>query len=79
MITIQNAQVYSAQGEIAYQVDYSDGTKVRAVESKGSIIRKEWLKNSTWTAVGKPYVVNHSKVRDAEKIKAAAIKFCDKE
>lgn len=71
MITIAEASIYSTKGEMAYQITYSDGTAIRAVEG-ASIIRKEWLKDGEWTLVGKAaYVVEHSKKRDAEKIKSA--------
>lgn len=75
MITVQNATIYSAQGETAYQVDYSDGTQVRAVESTGNIIRKEYKHRGEWKMVGKPYVVKHSKVRAAEVLKKMAQEF----
>lgn len=76
MITVQNAQVYSTQGEMAYEIKYSDGTVVRAVESSGNIIRAEYKTASGWKLTHKPYVVKHSKVRNAERIKAAAQAFC---
>lgn len=76
MITVESAQVYSIKGgkECAYQIDYSDGTKVRAVEGSG-IIRKEALMGGEWKLSGKPYVVEHSRKRQAEKIKAMAVDF----
>jgi hypothetical protein len=42
MVTIQSAQVYSTKGEMAYQINYSNGVSVRAVESADRFIRKEW-------------------------------------
>jgi hypothetical protein len=75
MITITSAAVYSIKGEIAYEITYSEGTKVRAVESKGNIIRKEAMIDGEWKLVGKPYVVVHNKQRAAEKIKKQAQEF----
>lgn len=75
MITIQAAQIYSTQGEMAYQIEYSDGTTIRAVEAPGQIIRCEYKTAKGWKATCKPYVVNHSKVRNGERLKAAAIAF----
>jgi hypothetical protein len=76
MVTIQSAQIYSSQGEMAYQIEYSDGTTVRAVEAPGHIIRCEHKTANGWKATCKPYVVSHSKVRNGERIKAAAQAFC---
>lgn len=76
MITVANAAKYStAQGEMAYSITYSEGTKVRAVESKDNIIRQEVLTKGEWILAGKPYVVDHSKKRQAERIKASVLKF----
>lgn len=68
MITITNASKYTTKSEMAYSITYSDGTTVRAVESKGNIVRKEWLKDGEWVAVGKPYVVEHNRKRHAERM-----------
>ena len=76
MITIQSAQVYSMQGSMAYQIDYSNGASVRAVESRGQIIRNEYKTPAGWKQAGKTYVVNHNKRRQGERIKAAAVEFC---
>jgi hypothetical protein len=76
MITIQNAQVYSTKGEMAYQIDYSNGTSVRAVESNGQIIRNEVKTANGWKQAGKAYRVENSKTRQAERVKAAAMEFC---
>ena len=73
MVNITNAQVYSANGAMVYQIDYSNGTSVRAVESRGQIIRNEYKTAQGWKQAGKEYKVDHSKHRQAEKIKAAAI------
>jgi len=75
MIHITNATIYSTKGEMAYQIDYSDGTSIRAVESN-RIIRKEHKTAEGWKQAGKAYRVEHSKTRQAEKVKAAAIEFC---
>lgn len=74
MITITNAATYSTKGEMAYQLTYSEGTQVRAVEGSG-IIRKEHKKNGVWVLTGKAYVVDHSKPRAAEQIKKQALDF----
>lgn len=76
MITVRNAQVYSMQGSIAYQLDYSDGTSVRAVESVGQIIRNEYKTPTGWKQAGKTYKVNHSKTRQGERVKAMALALC---
>lgn len=76
MIKIQGAQIYSTQGCMAYQVDYSDGTSVRAIECPGHIIRKEYKAQSGWQQSGKAYKIEHNKHRQGERIKAAAISFC---
>ena len=73
MITVINHQIYSTGGEIAYQLDYSEGTKVRTVEGNG-MIRKEYLSGSDWVQSGKPYVVKKNKMRQAERIKDTVIK-----
>jgi hypothetical protein len=75
MIEITNASVYSTKGEIAYQITYSDGTEVRALQSPGHIVRTEYKKNGEWIQRSKPYVVNHSKARNAERIIASVWGF----
>ena len=75
MIQITSAQIYSMKGEMAYQIDYSNGACIRAVESK-QIIRNEIKTASGWRQAGKAYRVEHSKTRQAERIKSAAIEFC---
>lgn len=70
MVTIiSTAVVILSATETAYQIVYSEGTQVRAVESADGWIRKEWLKKGVWTLVGKPYVVKSSKGRNAERIR----------
>ena len=76
MITIQNVQVYSTHGSMAYQIDYSNGTSVRAVESRGQIIRNEFKAGGEWKQAGKAYKVDHSKTRQGERVKAAAVNLC---
>ena len=76
MITIQTAQVYSMNGAMAYQIEYSNGTSVRAVESRGQIIRTEHKTSNGWKQVGRAYTVGHSKNRNGERIKSAAVAFC---
>jgi hypothetical protein len=75
MVTIQNAQIYSMNGEFCYEIEYTEGTKVRAVESKGNFIRAEYKDGNEWRATCKPYIVNNDKRRNAEKIRDAAKKF----
>lgn len=75
MVTIKNAQIYSSQGEMCYELEYSEGSKVRAVESAGNIIRKEYKDGNEWKLSGKPYVVIHNKKRQAEKIKDSVKEF----
>ena len=76
MITVSNATKYSVKGEMAYQLAYSDGTSVRAVESKGNIIRMEYKKeNGEWAQSGKTYVIQHNRQRNAERIKAEVTEF----
>lgn len=77
MITITNATIYSINKatEMAYEVEYSEGTVVRAVESKDKIIRKEFKKNGEWVLSGKAYIVNNDKKRQAERLKDTVIEF----
>lgn len=79
MYVLTNASIYSTNGDMAYQLTYTnehnDIWNVRAVESKGNIIRKEYLDGNEWKECGKPYIVTKNKKRNAEKIKDAAIKF----
>lgn len=77
MITITNATIYSINKatEMAYQVEYSNGTVVRVVESKDQIIRNEYKKNGEWVQSGKAYIVNNDKKRQAERLKDTVISF----
>lgn len=70
MITIKNAQISSINNglEMAYTIEYSDGTNVRAVVSKDQFIRKEYKVDNNWKQSGKAYKVEHNKKRQAEKI-----------
>ena len=56
-------QIYPTNGELAYQVDYSDGLKLRAVEGNGTI-RQEYEHDGAWLQVGES---------DAERMKASVI------
>jgi len=78
MVTVINAAIYSINKatEMAYQIDYSEGTSVRAVTSRNKIIRKEYKKpDGSWEIVGKPYIITHNKKRNAEGLQAMAIDF----
>lgn len=81
MITIISAQIYFVvQGkELAYQLEYSDGTKVRAVETTYGYIRKEWKDGDEWKLSGKPYIVKKDSNRAVELIKAEVRKYIDGE
>ena len=70
MITIANAAEYSINGgkEMAYQITYSEGADIRAVLSAGGWIRKEWKDGKEWKLAGKPYIVNHNKQRQGERV-----------
>ena len=74
-VTVSDAQIYSAAGEVAYRLTYSDGSIVRAVISPNRIIRKEFSSNGVWQTVGKPYVVGSSKGRAAETIVSMVRQF----
>lgn len=77
MITLTAAQTYSINNgtEVAYEVEYSEGTKVRAVVSAGGWIRKEAFQCGAWVACGKPYVVQHNAKRQAERLVETVKKF----
>lgn len=72
MITIVRTARYSINkaAEMAYEIEYSNGAKVRAVQSKDRIIRKEYSRDGVWVQSGKAYVVAHNKKRHAEWMKA---------
>lgn len=74
MVTIQDAQIYSMNKEMAYQITYSEGTKIRVVESSNKFIRTEFVKNGEWVA-NKPYVVKANNKRQAEKLKESVLSF----
>lgn len=74
MVKIKNAQIYSSKGNMCFQIEYSEGTKVRAVESKG-LISKEYFKNGEWVISGKPYIVAKNLKRNAEKIRESVKSF----
>lgn len=73
MISISSAAIYSANGEMAYEATYSDGTTVRAVQSRDFTIRKEAKVDGQWVLSGKPYVVKRNKRRQAELLKDQVI------
>ena len=73
-VTVANAQIYSMTGEMVYEIEYSEGTKVRVIEGYG-IIRNEWKDGDEWKPSGKPYVVKKNKRRNAEVLKQTAIDF----
>lgn len=68
MVKIESTSSYSIKGEIAYQINYSDSSKVRAVVSRSGFIRKEFVVNGEWKLVGKPYLVKNDRGRQAERI-----------
>lgn len=74
MITIIDAQIYSTNNEIAYQIEYSDSTIIRVVEGK-EIIRSEYKKNGEWIQSGTPYIVNKNKKRQNERLKQTVLDF----
>jgi hypothetical protein len=78
MITIANATIYTIKGtgDMAYEIEYSEGTKVRAVKSKvGGWIRKEAMVKGAWELCGKPYIVKADKKRQAEQIVEQVLAF----
>ena len=77
MITIENATIYSMNGEMAYQADFSDGTSIRVIESRNRYIRNEYLKNGEWVQAGKPYVRAHDTKRNAERLQQRIIRICN--
>lgn len=75
MITIQDASIYSMQGEMAYQLTYSDGYTFRAVVGK-EIIRAEYLnKVGKWEQGGKPYKIEKNKKRQNERVVESVKEF----
>jgi uncharacterized alpha/beta hydrolase family protein len=68
VINIQDAKMYSMKGEMAYQIDYDNGVSVRSVVSPNKIIRNEYKTVDGWKQAGKPYVIAHSKNRQAERV-----------
>ena len=61
--------------ELAYQTDYSDGTKVRTVINRQGWIRNEYLKGGAWVLAGKPYVVKKNNKRQGERAIARVNEF----
>lgn len=78
MITIVNATIYTIKGtgDMAYEVEYSDGGKVRAVKSKvGGWVRLESKRGDEWAQCGKPYIVKANRKRSAERLIDNVIAF----
>lgn len=70
-VSITNAQIYSINNgsQVAYEIEYSEGTKVRAVVSAGGWIHNEGkMVGDEWKASGKAYIVNKNKTRQGERI-----------
>lgn len=76
MVTIENAAIYSMSSEMAFELTYSTGDKVRAVLARNGWIRKEYRNTEgAWVLSGKPYVVKRNAERQAEKLMRRAKKF----
>lgn len=76
-VTIVNAAEYSTNGgEMAYQVDYSDGTQVRVVVGRDGYARKQY-KNAqgVWVGAGKPYIVRSDRKRQGDRLIASVKAF----
>jgi hypothetical protein len=65
--------MYSVNGAMVYQVEYSEGTIIRVIESPGAVIRSEYKTADGWRPAGKPYIVRHDKKRQSERIKDKVI------
>jgi hypothetical protein len=80
MITIVNASIASINKgtEMAYYVEYSEGTKIRVVVAAGGWIRQEYLKDGRWLPAGKAYIVNKDKKRQGERIIEKVKEFVSK-
>lgn len=80
-VTVAAASSYSINGasEVCYQVDYSDGTQVRAVFSAGGWARKEYKDAAgQWRQSGRPYIVRADKRRQAESLRATVQEWLTK-
>ncbi len=79
-VTIVNAYIASINNasEVAYHVEYSEGTKIRVVVSAGGWIRNEYLKDGEWLLTGKAYIVNKDKKRQGERIIEKVKEFISK-
>lgn len=76
MITIADATIYSTNGAMAFELTYSEGTKVRALQTRDGLIRKEYkAADGSWKLSGKPYLVKRNVKRQAEHIKLHAQQF----
>jgi hypothetical protein len=76
MIQIIDAAIYSTKGAMAYELTYSEGTKVRAVHTRDGWIRKEYNNEAgEWVISGKPYLVKRNQKRNGEAIMRQAREF----
>ena len=46
MVIIQSASIYSTGGSVAHQIDYSDGTSLRVIESRSHWLQTEQKKKN---------------------------------
>lgn len=70
MITVTEATKYSINNGswMAWEITYSEGTKVRAVKKSGKIIEVQYKTlKSDWIS-RKPYIVKHNRKRNGERI-----------
>lgn len=67
-IQIVDAAEYMTKGEMAYQADYSDGSKVRVVVGRDGMARKEFNIGGEWKLSGKPYIVKSDKTRQGDRL-----------
>ena len=75
MVIIQSASIYSTGGSVAHQIDYSDGTSLRVIESRSHWLQTEQKKKNGWVRVGRAYKVQADKRRSAERVQKTAQKF----
>lgn len=71
MVTVINASIYSINqnAALAYELEYDEGTKVRAVVTKDGWIYKEGkLKGEAWKAAGEKYRVKANAKRQGERM-----------
>lgn len=76
MITATGAAIYNTtSGEKAFELTYSEGSKVRAVLQADGMLRKEGMVKGKWKLVGKPYIVSKSRPRIADRLVAQVEAF----